>query len=156
MWLHRFGPSYALRYTAINVLYSSSSVTAERSWVSTRPVPLLGCPAAPGQGQPHICRVPGGCAARKRSLFLCQEEPEQGQHAVSPGYSVSSRRQRKLTGSSNPLCWYPEMTEHQRRKGRKKKNPKKKIIEVARRAAGLVPEKAIRKGSVGTSWACAC
>lgn len=116
-------------------------------------MPLLGYPAAPGQGQPHICRVPGGCTARNRSLFLCQEEQERGQHAVSPGYFVSSHRQRKLTGSSNPLCWYPEMTEHQHRKEKKKK---KVIIEDTQQAAGLVPETTIRKGSIGTNRACAC
>lgn len=124
---------------------------SRKSWASTHPVPLLGYPAAPGQGQPHICRVPGGCTARNWSLFLCQEEQERGQHTVSPGYSVSSHRQRKLTGSSNPLCWYPKMTEHQCRKEKKKV-----IIEVTQQAAGLVPEKTIRKGSVGTNRACAC
>lgn len=93
---------YRYKHTLFLFQYNS-----RRSWGSTWPVPLLGYPAALGQGQPHICRVPGGCTARNQSLFLCQEEQEQGQRAVSPGYSVSSHRQRKLTGSSNPLCWYP-------------------------------------------------
>lgn len=121
MRLHQFSPSYTLVYHYKHASFHFQ-YSIRKSWASTRLVPLLDCPAAPGQGQPHICRVPGGRTARNRSLFLCQEEQEQGQHTPSPGYSVSSHRQRKLTGSSNPLCWYPLMTEHQCRKEKKTKN----------------------------------
>lgn len=78
---------YPHKYSLFPFHYKS-----RKSWASTGPVLLLGCPAALGWGQPHICGVPGGCAARNPSSALCQEE--QGQHAEPRLFCELSRAEK--------------------------------------------------------------
>lgn len=151
MWLHQFSPSYTLMYHYKHALFLFQYNIRKK--LGKHPAgPLVRLPSCTrARAAPHLSCARGTQCQRPELIPLPRAEQEQGQHAPSPGYSVSSHRQRKLTGSSNPLCSYPLMTEHQR-----KKEKKTLKTEVAQQAVGLIPEKTIRKGSIGTKWACAC